>query len=166
MRNRTKARELAVKFMYQLDQRGNRAVTDEEIEEFFKETTDAREVVDFAKELIKGTNQHLSIIDKRIEEVSHNWKLERMAAIDRNVIRLGAYELMFRTDVPALVSINEAIEIAKKFSTRKSGAFVNGILDSLRKKYAKDKPCRKFANGNHADTTKVVQQTESNESRV
>lgn len=166
MRKRTKARGLAVKFMYQLDQRGNRAVTDEEIEDFFKETTQAREVIEFAKELIKGTNEHLATIDKRIEEVSHNWKLERMAAIDRNVIRLAAYELMFRTDIPALVSINEAIEIAKKFSTRKSGAFVNGILDSLRKKYAKEKQCDKSTNGNHGDTTKVVQQTESNESRV
>lgn len=164
MRKRTKARELAVKFMYQLDQRGNRTVTDEELEEFFKESSRSREVIDFAKELIKGTNEHLAVIDRRIEEVSHNWKLDRMAAIDRNVIRLAAYELMFRTDIPALVSINEAIEIAKKFSTRKSGAFVNGILDSLRKRYAAEKQCGRPANGNHAGTTRVVQPTPSNQS--
>jgi transcription antitermination factor NusB len=141
MRKRTRARELATKFLYQADITGSKEITDAMIQAFLGESTDNPEVGAFATELVKGYWEKRQIIDKRIEEVSHNWKLDRMAAIDRNIIRLGAYELMFRTDVPALVSINEAIEMAKKFSTRKSGPFVNGLLDSLRKKYADHKPC-------------------------
>lgn len=141
MRKRTRARELAAKFLYQADITGAKEITDAMIQAFVVESTDNEEVGAFATELIRGYWEKRQVIDKRIEEVSHNWRLDRMAAIDRNIIRLGAYELMFRTDVPALVSINEAIEMAKKFSTRKSGPFVNGILDSLRKKYADHKPC-------------------------
>jgi len=141
MRKRTRARELAAKFLYQADLTSSRELSDSMIQAFLAESTDSPEVSTFAIELIKGYWEKRDVIDKRIEEVSHNWKLDRMAAIDRNIIRLGAYELMFRTDVPALVSINEAIEMAKKFSTRKSGPFVNGVLDSIRKKYADHKPC-------------------------
>ena len=67
-----------------------------------------------------------------IEEVAKNWQLKRMAAIDRNILRLATYELLYREDIPPLVTINEAIDIAKKFSTKNSGPFVNGILDNIR----------------------------------
>jgi len=141
MRKRTRARELAAKFLYQADLTGAKEISDSMIQGFLKESTDSPEVGAFATELVKGYWEKRGVIDERIEEVSHNWKLDRMAAIDRNIIRLGAYELMYRNDVPALVSINEAIEMAKKFSTRKSGPFVNGVLDSIRKRYADHKPC-------------------------
>lgn len=141
MRKRSRARELAAKFLYQGDLNGASDIDDAELAAFLKEATDNSEVAAFAAELIRGYWQQRQTIDQRIEEVSHHWKLDRMAVIDRNIIRLGAYELMFRTDVPALVTINEAIELAKKFSTNKSGPFVNGVLDSLRKKYAGHKPC-------------------------
>lgn len=141
MRKRTRARELAVKVLYQVDLGGLKTLGEPELDKLLKESSKSDEISAFARELVKGFWEHRQNIDDRIEEVSHNWKLDRMAVIDRNIIRLAAYELMFRDDVPALVSINEAIEIAKKFSTRKSGSFVNGVLDSLRKKYAQHKPC-------------------------
>jgi transcription antitermination factor NusB len=141
MRKRTRARELAVKVLYQVDLGGLKTLGEPELDKLLKESSKSDEISVFARELIKGFWENRQAIDDRIEQVSHNWKLDRMAVIDRNIIRLAAYELMFRDDVPALVSINEAIEIAKKFSTRKSGSFVNGVLDSLRKKYALHKPC-------------------------
>lgn len=141
MRKRTRARELAVKVLYQVDLGGQRTVAPSDLEKLLLEASPSDEISGFARELIQGFCENRDSIDGRIEEVSHNWKLDRMAVIDRNIIRVAAYELMYRDDVPALVSINEAIEIAKKFSTRKSGSFVNGVLDSLRKKYASQKPC-------------------------
>jgi transcription antitermination factor NusB len=141
MRKRTRARELAVKVLYQVDLGGQKTIPETDLDKMLKEACKSEEISAFARELIKGFWENSDTIDQRIEQVSHNWKLDRMAVIDRNIIRLAAYELMFRDDVPALVSINEAIEIAKKFSTRKSGSFVNGVLDSLRKKFAQHKPC-------------------------
>jgi transcription antitermination factor NusB len=141
MRKRTRARELAVKVLYQADVAGLNTIPESELDKLLADGSKNDEVAGFARDLVRGYCEKRADIDRRIEEVSHNWKLDRMAVIDRNIIRLAAYELMFREDVPALVSINEAIEIAKKFSTRKSGSFVNGVLDSLRKKYALHKPC-------------------------
>ena len=71
-------------------------------------------------------------IDERIAKYTDNWDLPRIAAVDRNILRLAMYEMLFRDDIPPVVSINEAVDIAKKFSTRESGAFVNGILDRLK----------------------------------
>jgi len=141
MRNRSRARECAVQFLYQCELNGGADLRKGDLDAFLKENGETAEVRRFAEGLVRGYWEHRETIDRRIEEISQNWRLDRMAAIDRNIIRLGAYELMFRDDVPALVSINEAIEMAKKFSTQKSGRFVNGVLDSLRKKYASHKPC-------------------------
>lgn len=87
----------------------------------------------FAEALARGTLEKRPAIDEQIKKVTENWELDRIAAVDRNVLRLAIYEMMFRDDVPPVVSINEAIEIAKKFSTKESGKFVNGILDRIRK---------------------------------
>jgi transcription antitermination factor NusB len=141
MRKRTRARELAIKVLYQMDVAGLLNSSEADLDRVLVEAGQEEDVSAFARDLVKGFLERRDVIDGRIEEVSHNWKLDRMAVIDRNVLRIGAYELMYRDDVPALVSINEAIEIAKKFSTRKSGSFVNGVLDSLRKKFAAQKPC-------------------------
>ena len=133
MRKRTQARELALQLMYQLDLRGPEIL--DEIEADLRETGDP-EVAAFAREILFGCWERRAEIDSKIEEVAKNWQLKRMAAIDRNILRLSTYELLFRDDIPPLVTINEAIEVAKKYSTKNSGPFVNGILDNIRLKCA------------------------------
>ena len=86
----------------------------------------------FADPLIRGTVEHLDEIDRKIQEHAKNWELNRMAVVDRNVLRLAIYEMLFRDDIPPVVSINEAVDIAKRFSTDESGRFVNGILDKVK----------------------------------
>lgn len=87
----------------------------------------------FAEPLIRGTLEHREELDALIQKHAKNWSLHRMAVVDRNLLRLAAYEMLYREDIPPVVSINEAVDIAKKYSTDDSGKFVNGILDSLRK---------------------------------
>ncbi len=89
------------------------------------------EVVTFAGELVNGTVQNLAEIDGIIQRASKNWRLERLARVDRNVLRLATYELRFVVDVPAKVVINEAIEVAKRYGAQESPAFVNGLLDRI-----------------------------------
>lgn len=105
-----------------------------------------REIVDFAIRLVDGTLQNRDDIDQKLQSVTRNWDLRRMAIVDRNVLRMAVYELMHCKDVPPKVAINEAIEIGKKFSTANSGGFVNGILDRIRidldKKQADSEPKR------------------------
>lgn len=132
MRKRTFARELALQSLYQLDIRGSEAIDD--IELFLKENSKDNDVVSFAKELIYGAWEHRAYIDKLIKESAQNWELNRMAVVDRNILRIATYELMFRNDIPPIVAINEAIDIAKKYSTKNSGPFINGVLDNIRLK--------------------------------
>lgn len=86
----------------------------------------------FADPLIRGTLENLKMLDEQIVKYAKNWDLRRMAAVDRNILRLAVYEMHFRNDIPPVVSINEAVDIAKKFSTEDSGKFVNGILDKIK----------------------------------
>jgi N utilization substance protein B len=86
----------------------------------------------FADPLIRGTLEHRSEIDEVIKKHATNWDLHRIAAVDRNILRLALYEMLHREDIPPVVSINEAVDIAKKFSTEDSGKFVNGILDRVK----------------------------------
>ena len=86
---------------------------------------------EFARELIDGVKLHLTAIDVLIEEHSHNWRLDRMQRIDRNVLRIGVYELQHLADVPRKVTINEAVELAKNFGNEASSAFINGLLDKI-----------------------------------
>ena len=131
MRKRTQARELALQLLYQIDLRGDEVRAD--LDRALEEPTSAdAEVRAFARDLLDGYRQRAADIDRTIEEVARNWQLKRMAAIDRNILRLATYELLYRDDIPPLVTINEAIELAKKYSTRNSGPFVNGILDNIR----------------------------------
>ena len=126
---RTKARERAVQALYQIDV----AATDldEALSRFWKSFEPVeREVMDLAEALVRGVAGHRRAIDDTIERISTNWRLDRMAKVDRNVLRLAVYELL-RTDVPVKVVINEAIELGKKFGSESSGAFVNGVLDRV-----------------------------------
>jgi len=86
----------------------------------------------FADDLIRGTLQHRDDLDEQIKKHAKNWDLHRMAVVDRNVLRLALYEMIHREDIPPIVSINEAVDIAKKYSTEDSGRFVNGILDKVK----------------------------------
>ena len=95
-------------------------------------TTEEAAVRLFADPLIRGTVEHLEEIDGKIIHYAKNWDLNRMAVVDRNVLRLAIFEMLYRDDIPPVVSINEAVDIAKRFSTDESGRFVNGILDKVK----------------------------------
>jgi transcription antitermination factor NusB len=136
MRRRTLARKIALETLFQLDLRGVEVLQD--LQEYISERTDDHAIRDFARELIIGCWQKRKEIDRLISGVSENWRIERMATVDRNVLRLAVYELLFREDIPPIVSINEAIDIAKLYGSEDSGAFVNGILDAIRQRYRKD----------------------------
>lgn len=92
----------------------------------------AEEVKGFTGELVKGTAQNLGAIDAMIASHATNWQLKRMATVDRNILRMGCYELVFRADIPPKVSINEAVELAKRFSSLEAGKFVNAVLDKIK----------------------------------
>ena len=133
MRKRTKAREYVLQMLYQVDiTRG----TWQEIFENFWESKDledfSEELKDFSAQLLKGAVEHSQEIDKKISLYAANWQLERMAFVDRNIMRLGCFELLFREDIPPKVAINEAVELAKKYSGSESGKFVNAILDKIK----------------------------------
>ena len=93
-------------------------------------------VTQFALELVKGIQEHIDVIDRRIAEYAENWELKRMAVVDRNILRQACFEIIYRQDIPPKVAINEAIELAKRFSGREAGKFVNGILDKIRQDIA------------------------------
>ena len=135
IRRRTRAREVALQVLFQFDLRGAdyaQELSRTTRELCAEECPDEPDVVEFAVRLVEGTLAHRDDIDQRLQAVTRNWDLRRMANVDRNVLRMAIYELMHCRDVPPKVAINEAIELAKKFSTANSGGFVNGILDRIR----------------------------------
>lgn len=131
MGKRREARELAVQYFYQLDLAPENAGS-KSLENFWKLTEPSETARKFAEDLISGMQVQSKELDRLIDQYSQNWKLSRMAAVDRNIIRLALFEMHFRKDIPPVVSINEAVEIAKRFSTDDSGKFVNGLLDRAR----------------------------------
>lgn len=120
-----------MQLLYQLDLRGDEILAD--VDAFLTEATNQPEIRDYASRLVLGTRKAREAIDARLRVVTKNWDVKRMAAIDRNVLRLAIHELQSCPEVPPKVVINEAIELGKKFSTANSGGFVNGILDRIRK---------------------------------
>jgi len=123
---------MALKILYQIDVA--RRPLAAAIDSFFSDEPDVSpEVRQFAQSLVEGTRANVEAIDEKIASFAANWELKRMAVIDRNILRLGCYELMHCEDIPAKVSINEAIELAKKYGGIDSGKFINGILDKINK---------------------------------
>lgn len=106
---------------------------DQPVELFCRNFKPSKQVLPFFLKLIKGVLQKKDEIDGIIDQFSSNWKVSRMACVDRNVLRIAVFELLFMGDIPPKVTINEAIDIGKKYGTEESGAFINGILDSIRK---------------------------------
>ena len=133
MGSRRKSRELALQMLFQYDLSGN---DPEAIILTFDDLQKAKPAIrDFAIRIFLGTIKHIQELDELIVKQADNWRLSRMAVVDRNIIRMSVYEFLHETDTPKLVIIDEAIEIAKKFGTEKSGQFINGILDGILKRY-------------------------------
>ena len=139
MRRRTQARECALKILYQADI--TRRPFDQAVQNYWEgdgemknEEEDNEEVKSFSGRLVLGIRDHLKDIDDKITEYATNWQLKRMAVIDRNILRLGVFELKYTNDIPPKVAINEAVELAKKYGDLESSKFVNGILDKIHKK--------------------------------
>ncbi len=131
---RRQAREYALQMLYQLELAGARPTT--VAADFWRETHATEAARDFADAIVNGVTADHAAIDTLIAEHSANWKLSRMSAVDRNILRIAAFELLHREDIPAKVTINEAVDIAKRFGTAESGAFVNGILDTMARSVA------------------------------
>jgi len=130
MRKRTQARECALQILYQYEI--NPQSVEEVAESFWIRFPDTPEQVrQFSEYLVRGVVEHLTEIDPSIEKYAQNWQLKRMAAIDRNILRLSVFEIIYSGEIPPKVSINEAVNMAKKFSQQDSGKFVNGILDRI-----------------------------------
>jgi len=129
---RRKAREYALQILFQVDFTKKR-IDSKDLEDFWSGKKESRSVQEFTEDLVRGTLNSIDEIDAMIEKVTENWLLKRMAAVDRNILRFAAYEILYRKDIPSAVTINEAIEIAKKFSSAESAPFINGILDRLAK---------------------------------
>jgi N utilization substance protein B len=129
MSRRSRAREIVLQVLYQDDLNTDQP---EDIRLRFMNArlNQNRSLVEFAEDLLAGVRQNRDVVDQQLEEIARNWKLSRMAATDRNVLRLGAYEILF-TETPDRVVINEAIELAKRYGTNNSSQFVNGVLDRL-----------------------------------
>jgi N utilization substance protein B len=138
MGKRRKAREAAVQYHFWRDlQRG---AGPEKIDDFWEFLPVKPSTREFALPLIEGMMTHLDEIDDRIRKYTANYEINRISPVDRNVLRLAIYEMLHRDDIPPVVSINEAIELAKTFGGAESGKFVNGILDRVRKEL--DRPAR------------------------
>lgn len=133
---RRKAREYALQILFQSDFK-EKKINSKDLEEFWHDKKESKNVKEFTEEIVRGTLNRLEEIDTMIERVAENWLLKRMAAVDRNILRFAAYEILYRKDIPSAVTINEAIEIAKKFSSTESASFINGILDRLAKEAGK-----------------------------
>lgn len=136
MGNRRKARECALQVLYQID-----FLKDEPLSVlslYWAQQDVADDVREFAEQLIKGVWRNRAEVDQVIESHSTNWRLDRMPTVDRNLLRLAVYELLFERDIAASVTLNEAIELAKYFGSEESGSFINGVLDPIAKSLSSD----------------------------
>lgn len=133
MRKRTQAREFAMQILYSMD------ITHDDCEACLdnfwqgrsEEQTEAK-IKEFTSNIVKGVATNLKTLDEKITQYATNWQLSRMAVVDRNILRMGAFELIFCTDIPPKVSINEAVDLAKRYSGLEAGKFVNAILDKIK----------------------------------
>ena len=130
MTKRSRAREVALQLLFQRDHNPN--VSRAAVADFARARLGNPPLEPFCLGLYDGVISHLDEIDRRLGAAAENWRLPRMAAVDRNVLRLGAFELLFAPDTPAGVAIDEAIELARRYGSKDSPAFVNGVLDRLR----------------------------------
>lgn len=142
MGKRRTAREFAFQILYRLDMGQENLVhrilrTEKILEEFWETNLTSDDVKEYTDLLVKGTKENQREIDRIIADSAENWTIDRMASVDRNILRFSTYEILKRNEIPSSVIINEAIEIAKKYGTEESGSFINGILDRVAKEVRK-----------------------------
>jgi len=130
---RREAREASIQFLFSHDL--NDETLPDQCADFWELRKARKKVQDFANDLIKGVFEHRDELDRAIDAASKNYTIDRLSAIDRNILRLATYEILHRDDIPAPVTINEAIEIAKRFGTVESAGFVNGVLDGIQREH-------------------------------
>jgi N utilization substance protein B len=126
---RTSGREAALQMLFAVESTGDDP--DHAIRQYWRELPGEAEGRPYADEVVRGVREQLERVDERIRAASKNWRLERMTRVDRNLLRIGSWEILFRPDVPRAVVIDEAVELAKRYGTEESGAFVNGVLDRV-----------------------------------
>ncbi|MBW2038668.1 MAG: transcription antitermination factor NusB [Deltaproteobacteria bacterium] len=131
MGKRRRSREIALQILYQMEV--NPLDTPEVLELFWRDFPTSEEVKGFASRIVEGVHRHREEIDRLIERYSAHWRLERIGQVDKNILRMGIFELMYCGDIPTKVALNEAIDLGKKFGSEESGAFINGILDRINK---------------------------------
>jgi transcription antitermination protein NusB len=129
MTKRSRAREVVLQLLFQFDM--NPRVPRSVIEQFVRDRLRHSKQVDFCLELYDGAVAHRQDVDAKLTAAAENWRLARMTVVDRNVLRLGAFELLYGVKIPAAVSLDEAIELARRFGSKDSPSFVNGVLDSI-----------------------------------
>jgi len=131
MGNRRKARELAVQILFNME--FNPGDPDEICDLAYENFSPSRSIRVFSRKLVCGVRENIKYLDSMIRRSSKNWRLERMSVVDRSILRLASYEILLMEDIPHKVSIDEAVELGKKFGTEESGAFINGVLDNILK---------------------------------
>lgn len=132
MRQRSKGRSLALQYLYQMDIR-KEVSSHETLIEFFENMEVDMELTQFASKLLEGVSTNKEKIDEMIASCLTNWDITRISAVDRNILRIACYELIYCPDVPSRVAVNEAIELGKNFGSKESGGFINGVLDKILK---------------------------------
>ncbi|PTX92010.1 transcription antitermination factor NusB [Verrucomicrobia bacterium LW23] len=163
MGTRRQGRECAVQFLYQFDLNP----TEDRLvawNRFWKMTDASQATRSFAEGLGNGVLDKIAQIDEKIRALADNWDLNRLAVVDRNILRLAIFEMCFRDDIPPVVSINEAIEIAKRYSTEDSGRFVNGILDEVKKELLR--PARHASGATPGGAAAVVPEAARAKARI
>ncbi len=143
MGTRRQARELAMQALFYIDMRDN--ASSQMLESFCDNFSPPKKARPFLLSLVNGVIETRGEIDTLIERFSKNWEIHRMSCVDRNVMRIAVYELLYCEDIPPKVSINEAVDVGKKFGTEESGAFINGIMDSIRDALVNEGKLKKIA---------------------
>lgn len=137
MGRRRKAREDSLRLLFQLE--FNNTQLEDTLNQYWETRRTPNEIRDYSTWLVKGIHSHQKEIDRFIQSVSEHWRISRMALVDRNILRVAVFELLYEKNVAPAIVINEAIEIAKKYSGEEAATFVNGILDAVREKIEKTK---------------------------
>jgi len=133
MGNRRKARELAIQILFQME--FNPGDPDEICDLVCENFNPSKSIRAFSRKLVCGVRENIKYMDGLIRKSSKNWRLERMSKVDKSILRLSTYEILFMKDIPHKVSIDEAVELGKKYGTDESGAFINGVLDNILKEH-------------------------------
>lgn len=134
MGRRRKSRELAIQILYQIEMSGTDA--EQGLQIFWENNPHSDTITQFTSHVVQGTLKHRKKIDKAIRETATNWAFTRITHVDRAILREAVFEIFYCPDIPYKVTLNEAIELGKKFGSEKSGAFLNGVLDNLRTRHA------------------------------